>query len=133
MLFRLQNYYFVYYEVKIDNKYIISGLRADLIFYYHNGMIMGIKLQRQGVDNGLRAESGAFGVSMRNSQKRVSIFVSLTLTHSLTNSNPLNKFEEKRKYKKACEERRCHFTPFVVSTDGTLGWEAQYFIRRKTA
>ena len=38
--------------------------------------------------------------------------------------------EKKRIYKKACEERRCHFTPFVASTDGALGWEARSFIRR---
>jgi hypothetical protein len=36
--------------------------------------------------------------------------------------------EKKRKYKTACEESRSAFTPFVTSTDGVLGNEAQFFI-----
>ena len=38
--------------------------------------------------------------------------------------------EKKRKYKKACEERRWHFTPFVCSVDGALGKEAVGFLKR---
>ncbi len=38
--------------------------------------------------------------------------------------------EKKRKYKKACEERRWHLTPFVCSVDGTLGKEAVGFLKR---
>ena len=32
---------------------------------------------------------------------------------------------KKNKYLAACEARRCSFTPFVVSTDGLFGTEAQ--------
>ena len=38
--------------------------------------------------------------------------------------------KKKRKYKKACEERRWHFTPFVCSVDGALGKEAVGFLKR---
>ncbi len=38
--------------------------------------------------------------------------------------------EKKRKYKKACEERRWHFTPFVCSVDGALDKEAIGFLKR---
>jgi hypothetical protein len=37
--------------------------------------------------------------------------------------------EKKRKYKTACEESRSAFTPFITSTDGVLGNEAQFFIK----
>jgi hypothetical protein len=33
--------------------------------------------------------------------------------------------EKNKKYLEACLEQRCHFTPFVVSTDGLLGKEAK--------
>jgi hypothetical protein len=38
--------------------------------------------------------------------------------------------EKKRKYLEPCLAQRRHFTPFVVSTDGMLGREATFFIRR---
>jgi hypothetical protein len=38
--------------------------------------------------------------------------------------------EKKRKYKKACIERRWHFKPFVCSVDGALGKEAVGFLKR---
>ena len=37
--------------------------------------------------------------------------------------------EKKRKYLKACQDQRRHFTPFVVSCDGLLGKEAQALLR----
>ena len=42
----------------------------------------------------------------------------------------LHETEKKRKYKKAFEERRWHFTPFVCSVDGALGREAVGFLKR---
>ena len=41
--------------------------------------------------------------------------------------------EKKRKYLTACLEQRRTFTPFVVSVDGLLGREAQFFIKRLAA
>jgi hypothetical protein len=41
--------------------------------------------------------------------------------------------EKKRKYLEACLEQRCHFTPFVCSTDGMLGREASTFAKRLSA
>jgi len=38
--------------------------------------------------------------------------------------------EKKKKYCKSCENQRRHFTPFVVSTDGMLGFEARAFLKR---
>ncbi len=38
--------------------------------------------------------------------------------------------EKKRKYLKSCLEQRRHFTPFVVSTDGLIGKEAQTFLKK---
>jgi hypothetical protein len=38
--------------------------------------------------------------------------------------------EKKRKYLEPCLAQRRHFTPFIVSTDGMLGEEATFFIRR---
>ena len=37
--------------------------------------------------------------------------------------------EKKKKYLSSCTEQRRHFTPFVVTTDGVLGREADHFIR----
>ena len=37
--------------------------------------------------------------------------------------------EKKRKYLKACQDQRRHFTPFVVSCDGLLGKEAVALLR----
>ena len=36
--------------------------------------------------------------------------------------------EEKRKYNSSAEARRASFTPFVVSTDGMLGREANFLL-----
>jgi hypothetical protein len=41
--------------------------------------------------------------------------------------------EKKRKYLEPCLEQRRHFTPFVCSTDGLLGREAQTFAKRLAA
>ena len=38
--------------------------------------------------------------------------------------------EKKRKYNSAAEARRASFTPFVVSTDGMLGREANFLLKR---
>ena len=38
--------------------------------------------------------------------------------------------EKKRKYNSAAETRRASFTPFVVSTDGMLGREANFLLKR---
>jgi hypothetical protein len=38
--------------------------------------------------------------------------------------------EKIRKHKQACQERRADFVPFVVSTDGCMGEQAQKFLRR---
>ena len=38
--------------------------------------------------------------------------------------------EKKRKYNSAAEARRAYFTPFVVSTDGMLGREANFLLKR---
>ena len=38
--------------------------------------------------------------------------------------------EKKKKYLQPCLERRRHFTPFIATTDGMLGKEAQKFIER---
>ena len=37
--------------------------------------------------------------------------------------------EKEKKYCKPCENQRRHFTPFVVSTDGMLGFEARAFLK----
>ena len=37
--------------------------------------------------------------------------------------------EKKRKYNSAAEARRASFTPFVVSTDGMLGREANFLLK----
>ena len=37
--------------------------------------------------------------------------------------------EKKRKYLKACQDQRRHFTPFVVSCDGLMGKEADALLR----
>jgi hydrogenase maturation factor HypE len=37
--------------------------------------------------------------------------------------------EKKRKYNDAAEARRASFTPLVVSVDGVLGREAEWFIQ----
>jgi hypothetical protein len=41
--------------------------------------------------------------------------------------------EKKWKYLEACLEERRHFTPFVVSTDGMMGREANMFAKRLSA
>jgi hypothetical protein len=41
--------------------------------------------------------------------------------------------EKKRKYLGPCLEQRCHFTPFVCSTDGLLGREASTFAKQLAA
>ena len=38
--------------------------------------------------------------------------------------------EKKHKYLQACQDRRATFTPLCVSVDGTLGSEAELFVRR---
>ena len=40
---------------------------------------------------------------------------------------------EKRKYLQPCLEQRRHFTPFVASTDGMLGKEAQTLLKKLSA
>jgi hypothetical protein len=40
---------------------------------------------------------------------------------------------KKNKYLEPCLKQRRHFTPFVVSTDGLLGREATFFLRRLSA
>ena len=40
------------------------------------------------------------------------------------------KAQFQRKYCKPCENQRRHFIPFVVSTDGMFGFEAQAFLKR---
>ena len=37
---------------------------------------------------------------------------------------------KKRKHLTDCQQQRRHFTPFVVSTDGMLGYEANSLIKR---
>jgi hypothetical protein len=41
--------------------------------------------------------------------------------------------EKKSKYLRACLEQRRHFTPFVVSTDGQIGPEAEVLLKRLSA
>jgi hypothetical protein len=41
--------------------------------------------------------------------------------------------EIKRKYFEPCLKQRCHFTPFVCSTDGLLGLKAATFAKRLAA
>ena len=41
--------------------------------------------------------------------------------------------EKKKKYLQPCLERRRHFTPFVATTDGLMGKEAQKFTSRLAA
>jgi hypothetical protein len=38
--------------------------------------------------------------------------------------------EKKKKYLEVCLEQHCHFTPFVVSTDGLLGREAKTLLKK---
>ena len=38
--------------------------------------------------------------------------------------------EKKKKYLESCMEQRRHFSPFVCSTDGMLGLEAQQLLKR---
>ncbi len=38
--------------------------------------------------------------------------------------------DKKKKYYKPCENQRRHFTPFVVSTNGTFSFEARTFLKR---
>ena len=38
--------------------------------------------------------------------------------------------EKKKKYLEKCLQQRRHFTPFVISTDGLLGYEAAYLLKR---
>ena len=40
---------------------------------------------------------------------------------------------KKHKYLAACLQQRCHFVPFVVSTDGLLGREANFLIKKLAA
>ena len=74
---------------------------------------------------------------MRVKSRRHSISVNVTDTdaESLKLKSVLQvlksqETEKKRKYKRACEERRWHFTPFVCSVDGALGREAISFLKR---
>ena len=57
-----------------------------------------------------------------------------TFTHTCTSEHTdavLSSAEEKkRKYNSAAEARRASFTPFVVSTDGMLGREANFLLKR---
>ena len=41
--------------------------------------------------------------------------------------------EKKKKYLQPCLERRRHFTPFVTTTDGLMGKEAQKLVARLAA
>ena len=41
--------------------------------------------------------------------------------------------EKKKKYLQPCLERRRHFTPFVTTTDGLMGKDAQKFTSRLAA
>jgi hypothetical protein len=41
--------------------------------------------------------------------------------------------EKKRKYLEACLDQRRHFSPFVVSTDGLIGKEAQTMLKKLSA
>eukprot|EP00980_Cylindrotheca_fusiformis_P010882 scaffold2471_cov155-Cylindrotheca_fusiformis.AAC.4 len=41
--------------------------------------------------------------------------------------------KKKKKYLKACLQQRRSFVPFVVSTDGLLGPEAQMFVKKLAA
>jgi len=38
--------------------------------------------------------------------------------------------KKEKKYCKPCENQRHHFTPFLVSTDGTYAFEARSFLKR---
>ena len=91
--------------------------------------------EKQGDDNGLRADLSIRGLYEKQTEALLDIRVTDTDAESYKHKSleqvlKQQETEKKRKYKKACEERRCHFTPFVASTDGALGWEAQSFIRR---
>jgi hypothetical protein len=44
-----------------------------------------------------------------------------------------HKREKKRKYLEPCLEQRRHFSPFVVSTDGLIGKEAQTMLKKLSA
>jgi hypothetical protein len=84
---------------------------------------------------GLRADISVRGVYESQVEASLDIRVTDTDAESFKLKSVLqvlktHETEKKRKYKKACEERRWHFTPFVCSVDGALGKEAVGFLKR---
>jgi hypothetical protein len=84
---------------------------------------------------GLRADISVRGVYESQVEASLDIRVTDTDAESFKLKSVLqvlktHETEKKRKYKKACDERRWHFTPFVCSVDGALGKEAAGFLKR---
>ena len=84
---------------------------------------------------GLRADISFRGVYESQVEASLDIRVTDTDAESLKLKSVLQvlksqETEKKRKYKRVCEERRLHFTPFVCSVDGATGREAISFLKR---
>ncbi len=82
---------------------------------------------------GLRADISVRGVYESQVEASLDIRVADTDAESFKLKSVLQvlktrETEKNRKYKKACEERRWHFAPFVCSVDGALGKEALGFL-----
>ena len=92
---------------------------------------------REGTTNaeGLRADISVRGVYENQVEASLDIRVTDTDAESFKLKSVLQvlksqEMDKKRKYKKPCEERRWHFTPFICSVDGALGKEALGFLKR---
>ena len=104
-------------------------------YVYSNVRIEPIVREGNTAEEGLRADVAIRGVYENQTQALLDIRVTYTdeesmKLKSITQVLKGQEEEKKRKYKKACEERRFHFTPFVCSVDGVLGKEAQSFLKR---
>ena len=71
--------------------------------------------------------------------KQMDSIIDIRITYPEANSNrnstvekilEKQEKEKKKKYLQPCLERRRHFTPFVTTTDGLIGKEAQKFVAR---
>ena len=83
-------------------------------------------------DPGLRLDLGIKGVWQPQVEALFDVCVIDTDAPSHCHSNAIlesSSQEKKRMYKKAVEDRRGTFTPFVLSVDGLLHIEASHFLK----
>ena len=82
----------------------------------------------------LVADLGVRGVWLPQSEALLDIRVIDTDAQSYSNRSPrdvikIAENEKKKKYSRACDDRRAQFTPICVSVDGVFGSEAETFIK----